>query len=156
MPSAPDELKCARPRILDAIMFENWIRFYFMEEESGDALRIKIPGERLELIKNLYPGLYPLAETLNNLPVEFETSRNAVINLLMNNREEAASAVNDIQNIFSSRDFQIQLQLFHTWLQTHTALLEQKFTDFGEWRDIFNEWSNSSDALKLTARSPQN
>ena len=59
--------------ILEAVMFENWLRFYFITEKlPADAapgtepdLALAVPDAAMERIGKLYPHLAPLAASVN-------------------------------------------------------------------------------------------
>ena len=60
-------------QVLEAVMFENWLRFYFYYRKAGRARRagrrgaafLAVPEKGMERIKELYPHLLPLAEDMN-------------------------------------------------------------------------------------------
>ena len=69
MPTPQEEFQNAVLRILETVMFENWIRFYFLtekldapvEEGAEKPLFVAIPEQGMQRIKELYPDLLPLA-----------------------------------------------------------------------------------------------
>ena len=54
--------------------------------------------------------------------------------------------------IFNSSTFQVQMQLFNTWVQMHEDQLERGFTEFGAWRKLFEEWRQSPGARELAEK----
>lgn len=155
MANVEEEIMNAERRILEAVIFENWLRFYFIREEAGNnpqaepALKIEVPLKNMEQIKNLYPGLLPLAERLNNMPVDFEISRKAVLDFALYNLESKTMPRRGLLEILESGNFQIQLQLFQAWLQTHEEELDSCILPFGQWLDRFYRWRREDGARKL-------
>ncbi len=149
-----DEVKL----ILEVVMFENWMRFYFIKEEETKSedgkedlvsLKMELPEKTLEKIKELYPDLYPLAKEINGRNIDFETSRTAVLAYIMEALDGTKMPKGEAQRALSSATFQMDLQLFHTWLQMHEAQLDQGFAPFDVWRDMFSKWKESPAALEL-------
>lgn len=163
MPAQQDEFKQGVNKILEVVMFENWLRFYFIVEKenpsgNGEAdsnaensLRIEIPEKSMEKIKELYPDLWPIANNMNNKNVDFESSRSAVLTHVLDNVDGKQLARGMAQTVFSSSTFQTDTQLFHAWVQLHEDQLDHGFLDFGTWRRLFQEWKNSPAAKKLVA-----
>lgn len=143
--------------ILEAVMFENWLRFYFISEkpEHGDALFLAIPEQGMTRIKELYPHLLSLAETLNGKELTFETSRSAVCTYVVTEVDGKRIPRNMSDTVFDSSTFQVELQLFNTWVQGHEAQLDEGFLEFGAWRNFFSQW-RSSDDVKEWALQMQN
>lgn len=154
MAQAREEFQKAVADILEVAMFENWLRFYFIKEEPGDEqkLRIELPQKSAEKIKELYPALWPLAEAMANRPVDFETSRRAVLSFILDHLDGVSMPRDMPQKVFSSQTFQTRLQLFHAWAQMHEEQLDRGFLEFGAWRDLFNEWLRSKGARELAQK----
>lgn len=149
-----DEVKL----VLEVLMFENWMRFYFIKEEpvatedgkeEAVNLKMELPEKTLDKIKELYPDLYPLAKEMNGRNIDFETSRTAVLAYVMEAVDGVKMPRGEAQRILSSATFQTDLQLFHTWLQMHETQLDQGFAPFDVWRDMFAKWKESPAALEL-------
>lgn len=156
MPREQEEFREGVDEVLKAVMFENWLRFYFLSEEKDVAgepiLRMELPEKSLAKIKELYPDLYSLAEKLNHKIVDFETSRSAVLAWVLDNLEGKKLLGGMTRIVIESLAFQVRLQMFHTWVQLHEDQLDQGFMDFGAWQKLFEEWAKSPAALELGAR----
>ncbi len=142
--------------VLEVVMFENWLRFYFIAEEDGkDALSITIPEQGVNRIKELYPHLYPLAESVNNKEVTFDSSRAAVCEHVLVEVDGKTIPKEMSNTIFDSITFQVELQLFNTWVQAHEEQLDESFLEFGAWRNFFSQWRQTDTvkdiALKMMA-----
>lgn len=163
MPKEQKEFREAVEQALEAVMFESWLRFYFIEEQpaepatadagapepAGERLVIRVPEKGMARISELYPGLLPLAESMNGHEVDFETSRRAVCTFVLGHLDGKTMPRDMAAVVFSSAAFQIQLQLFHTWLQMHEDQLDQGFQEFGAWRNLFAQWRETPGAREL-------
>lgn len=156
MPREQEEFREGVEEILQAVMFENWLRFYFLSEEKDDAgepvLRMDLPDKSLVKIHELYPALYQLAEKLNHKVVDFETSRSAVLSWVLDNLDGKKLPTGMTRMVLESLAFQLRLQMFHAWVQLHEDQLDQRFMDFGAWQKLFEEWAKSPAAIEFAAR----
>ncbi len=148
--------------VLEVVMFENWLRFYFIAEEEGkDALFIMIPDQGIQRIKELYPHLLPLAESVNNKEITFDSSRAAVCEHVLIEVDGKTIPKEMSTTVFDSVTFQVELQLFNTWVQAHEDQLDESFLEFGAWRNFFSQWRHTESvkeiAVKMlaTAMQPQ-
>lgn len=137
--------------ILEAVMFENWLRFYFITEKPGDEekekLFIAVPEQGMRRISELHTQLLPLAESLNGKEIDFETSRSAICTYVVTEVDGKRIPRNMADMVFASDTFQMETQLFNTWVQAHETQLDQGFLDFSAWKKMFAEW-RQSDAVK--------
>lgn len=140
--------------ILEAVMFENWLRFYFITETPSreDALFISVPEQAMARIGELYPHLLPLAENINGKEIDFETSRSAICTFVVTEVDGKRIPRNMSDTVFDSSTFQVELQMFNTWVQAHEALLDKAFMDFGAWRTAFAQWRASEAAGEWAAQ----
>ena len=166
MPEAQQEFRNAVEQALEAVMFENWLRFYFIEElppepgapagaadaGSPERLCIRVPEKGMARIKELYPSLLPLAESMNGHEVDFETSRRAVCTFVLGHLDGKTMPRDMAAVVFASATFQIGLQLFHTWLQLLEAQLDEGFQEFGAWRTLFAQWRATPGARELAEK----
>lgn len=141
----------ALQQVLEAVMFENWLRFYFITEqldapkdENGEEpLYIAIPDQGMKRIVELYPHLAPLAGSLQGKQVTFEESQRAICTYLAENVEGKTVTTQMANLVLNSQSFATELQLFNTWVQAHEDQLDETFSEFGTWRALFAEWRNS-------------
>ncbi|MDE7241953.1 hypothetical protein, partial [Desulfovibrio sp.] len=168
MPEAQKEFRNAVEQALEAVMFESWLRFYFIEElppepaKAGDGpgkapvdeerLAIRVPEKGMARIAELYPNLLPLAEGMNGHEVDFETSRRAVCTFVLGHLDGKTMPRDMAAVVFASSTFQVELQLFHTWLQLHEAQLDEGFQEFGAWRNLFAQWRATPGARELAEK----
>ena len=160
MPEEQNEFQGAVASVLEAVMFENWLRFYFISEkpeesapEDGEApLFMGVPVKGMERIAELYPHLLPMADAMNGKEVTFETSQRAICSFIAAHVEGKSIARESAAMIFNSASFQVQMQLFNTWVQIHEDQLDRAFTEFGAWRKLFDEWRQSPGARELAEK----
>ena len=167
MPQEQKEFREAVEQALEAVMFESWLRFYFIEElppeatkaegeaeaaDSAERLVIRVPEKGMARIAELYPHLLPLAESMNGHEVDFETSRRAVCTFVLGHLDGKTMPRDMAAVVFGSATFQIRLQLFHTWLQMHEDQLDQGFQEFGAWRTLFAQWRATPGARELAEK----
>ena len=141
MPEQQEQFQNAVFQVLEAVMFENWLRFYFITEKpdapagpDGEApLFLAVPEKGMERIKELYPHLLPLAEDMNGREVDFETSRRAVCTFVLDNLDGKSLPKDMTSTIFESATFQVQMQLFNAWVQMHESQLDQGFLEFASF-----------------------
>ena len=157
MPQEQEQFQKTVDQVLEAVMFENWLRFYFISEkpdapahEDGEApLFMAVPVKGMERISELYPHLLPLADAMNGKEVDFETSRQAVCHFVLEQMDGKTIPRDTAGMIFGSTAFQVRLQLFNAWVQMHESQLDQAFLDFGAWRKLFTEWTATPAAREL-------
>lgn len=156
MPAEQEAFHKAVDHLLEIAMFENWLRFYFIHEEDGQGsppvLAIRLPAKSLARIRDLYPALAPMAESLDGKPIDFETSRNAVLKHILMEVDGKGMPRDTASSILQSQAFQIKLQMFHLWEQMHEDQLDARFMDFGMWRDLFAQWLLTPGARKLATQ----
>lgn len=151
MPKEQEDFKYSVDKIIEAVMFENWLRFYFitpMQDEKDSVnddphLFMIIPEKAMEKIKELYPDLLPLATKLNHEELTFEVSQKAVCTYVVENIDGKIMPRDTAPSIMNSMSFQVELQLFNTWIQLHASQFEEGFADFGTWQTLFKEWKDS-------------
>ena len=150
MSQVPDTFLKSVDKVLEVVMFENWLRFYFIAPEEGEKLFIRIPEQGLARMKELYPHLCVLAENMNEKEVTFDSSRACVCDHVLLEVDGKSIPKNMSTMIFDSVTFQTELQLFNTFVQAHENQLDEQFLEFGAWRNFFSQW-RQSDAVKKMA-----
>lgn len=138
------ELASAISRIAKVVMFENWLRFYFIAEE-GETLVLRLPEKALQRLKESYPQYHELAEHLNNREIDHQTSMREVCLFVSGSFNDAPLPEGVLALVFDSKEFQMELQLFSYWVQAHEEQLDAAFLEFAEWLKAFDAWKNSDD-----------
>lgn len=156
MPEAQEKFQDSVNTALEVVMFESWLRFYFISEQDGEGdgpeLVIDLPEKSQKRIKELYPRLYPLAERLNGRSIDFQISRDSVLAFIGEVYAAKGWDNNQAQQVLQSQAFQTRLNLFHTWQQLHENQLDKGFAEFGAWRDLFKKWLESPGAKELSEK----
>lgn len=146
----PDFTK-AVDRIAEVVMFENWLRFYFIAEEN-DTLVLRLPEKAMEQLRKRYPGFYGLAEYLNNEEITHRSSMDAVCLFVAREMEGAVLPESVIGRVFDSPQFQVELQLFGSWVQSHEEQLDENFMEFSDWLSLFTAWKESDEVKQYAKR----
>jgi hypothetical protein len=144
------DLQDAVRQILEAVMFENWLRFYFIDGKEEGSLVVSVPEQGMARIREQYPHLAPLALELNGRAISFELSRRAVCSFILTRLDGRAFPRDTADLVLNSEDFQLEMQLFGSWAQGHEEQLDARFVDFAAWKRLFAEWRNS-DKVKAWA-----
>lgn len=131
-------------RIAEVVMFENWLRFYFIVEED-EKLVLRLPGKAMEQLKKRYPSLYDLAEMLNGKEVDHATSLKEVCLFVAGGCGGKPVPEGLAEKVFESSAFQLELQLFSYWVQGHEAQLDASFMEFAGWQREYEAWKQSDE-----------
>lgn len=138
-------------RIVQVVMFENWLRFYFISEEE-DTLLIRVPEKGMFMLQKHYPTFYGLAEGLNNREITHAASLNEVCLFVASEVSGNALPEALVSRVFDSPAFQIELQLFSSWVQNHESLLDERFMEFKEWLAQYDLWRKSDEVQACRKR----
>lgn len=162
MTQEKDSMPDAAERILEAVMFESWLRFSFLEEVPGEGpddaprLLIRLDEAARQRLAERESHLLPLARLVDGREASFENSREAVCRFVLEELEGKSIAQGTAAAVLDSPDFQFRLQLFNNWLQEQESILERTPHDFADWRVKFAQWRSRLDieAQTLAAVSP--
>ncbi len=165
MPEAQDKFQQAVKDALAGVMFENWLRFYFISEVEGEKdaegnprLSILIPEKGMEKIKELYPRMLSMAEDVNGKEASFATSQSAVCTWIACEIDGKSVQQGTSQALVNSRAFQTASTLFNIWVQAYEQQLDQQFLDFGQWVKLFESWRASDQGkdmeMKIEMQAP--
>lgn len=136
------EFASAINAVSEVLMFENWLRFYFIAEE-GDKLFLRVPETAEKRIREEYPHLFGLLELLNGREITYETSRDAVCSFVASDVDGSRMKSGNSEKVFDSSLFQFEMQLFNIWVQSHEEQLDKSFMDLRKWQELFAEWKRS-------------
>ena len=138
-------------QILEVIMFENWLRFYFISEAEGGGLALAVPEQSVARIREQHPRFMPLLEDLNGKEISFELSRRAVCSFVATRLDGKILPVNMADSVLDSAGFQLEMRLFNNWVQGHEEQLDATFLTFSEWMRLFAEWRDSEKVKEWAA-----
>ncbi len=128
--------------VAEIMQFENWLRFYFIQDE-GDDLVLRVPEPAREKITSQYAHLVPLLEGMNDAAMSYEKSLSTVCQFVVTTLEGKQYPSGVVGSVFDSPEFQKEMQLFQIWVQVHEEQLEQAPMEFGTWKNLFTDWKNS-------------
>ena len=165
MPEAQEKFQQAVKDVLSGVMFENWLRFYFISEVEGEKdaegnpkLAIVIPEKGMEKIKELYPRMLSMAEYVNGKEASFATSQSAVCTWIACEVDGKSVQQGTSQALVNSKAFQTASTLFNIWVQAYEQQLDQQFLDFGQWVKLFETWRASDQGkdmeMKIEMQAP--
>lgn len=143
----------AAESILEAVMFESWLRFTFLEEEPGEQpddeprLYVRLGDDDRQRLAQQEAHLLPLALMVDGQEAGFALSREAVCRFVLDELEGRTIPRGMAAAVLDSRDFQQRLQLFGNWLQEQESVLERSPHDFADWRIKFAQWRSRPDVL---------
>ena len=132
-------------RVAEVVMFENWLRFYFLSEEEDGKLFLRLPEKALRQLQDRYTDLYGLAEYLNGSEVRHEDSVKAVCLFVSGGLGGPALPDGMVADVFDSPGFHLELQLFGTWVQGHEDKLDEGFLEFSRWRELYAGWKETDE-----------
>lgn len=157
--------------LLEAIRYEHWLRFHFLEvpegvDEKGDVLAavLRIPASAAEASRRAEPHLAPLLEDLQGRDISMEGSREAVF------RHVALTVGEDpldptfgerLFHLVSDPDFRRGLDAFHGWVQelaNGEVRAAGKDGEEGEgappfavWQEAFRIWETEKAVRHVTS-----
>lgn len=139
------DFTAALKAIREVMMFENWLRFYFIAEQEGEEqkLFIMVPPQAEKRIREQHPALWVMVEALNNKEITPERSRESVVTFVSGELEGSAFKAGLAARVFDSSNFHLEMQLFNIWVQSHEEQLDASFVDFATWSEMFLEWRAS-------------
>jgi hypothetical protein len=139
-------------RISQVVMFENWLRFYFISEENDGRLFIRLPEKAMEQLRTRYSAFYGLAESLNNREIDHRTSMNEVCLFVAAEIDGRSASGQGVRQIFDSAAFQAELQLFSAWVQAHEEQLDEAFMEFADWLARYEAWKQTAEVAEYRKR----
>lgn len=138
----------AQKAILEAMFFENWLRYHFLVEDPDAEASLKIPEAAWKKIKAHTPRLELIARELDQKPVSFENSRAALLTFLAHWREEENASLSQCREILLDPAFQEELENQQTWLSLHQISLPS--LDFREWQHLYQTWKANTRLAEKT------
>lgn len=157
MPQEQERFQEAVNGMLEALMFENWLRFYFLQEEKRPGadepvLRVIIPEPAMQRIRDRFTAYVPMAERMNGREATLELSRDAVCDFIRTTYEGTLIPRGSVASYFDSHAFQVGMQLFNVWVQAYEELLDATFHDFARWCEAFRTWRASEHGREVENR----
>ncbi len=143
--------------ICQVFRFEQWLRFYFVEERD-DKLFLNVPEERMAEIKAAYPHLVELANIANGGEIDYQKSCDMVCAFVGAHIDGPKHSTALVTNILDSKGYQVEMYLFGLWIKGHEDFLDEEFRPFSEWEELYSGWRATEQvadyARKLMESSP--
>lgn len=141
--------------VTDACKFEHWLRFYFCKEDN-QKLYLKLSEELRTHLKKNYPELNKLALELSAQEITPEFSQRTLIQFISKEMEELGIKEQLIFSVLNSKSFEVEMGVFHLWVQAHEDQLDEKVFDFQDWMQMFEAWKRTEKGqhLLLSLGSP--
>lgn len=136
-------------RALDLVFFEQWLRFYFIEER-GEELFLSVPDDVCYACRLKYPDLCGLLEALNGRPLDHQATLAALGDIMLSG--QFALSGEDWAEILCGADFRITMQLMSYWVQDQEDALDSEVLPFGKWREFFISWREAPAMRDFAAR----
>lgn len=133
----------------ELILFEQWMRFYFIEEDGG-ILYIRMPQSVVDMIRHEYPALFPMVEALNDHPIDHQATL-AILSESMLNGDYALNS-EEWAEVLGGSGFKLTLTLLSTWVEAEEDSLDAEQLSFSSWLVRFEAWCASEAILDYAAR----
>ena len=127
-----DAMKEAMSALLDAVIFEQWVRFSWIEEDEEGDFCIQIPADTLGELGEDYPEYKGLLAQLNGTIVDADMACSAILGYAQ------AALGEKCMTILEHGDFQNMVGLFHQWLNDNVEKLDQEPLNFDQWCGLFH------------------
>ena len=127
-----DEMKGAMSTLLNAVIFEQWLRFSWIEEDEEGDFCIQIPEETVSELVEDYPEYKGLIAQRNGTIVDADMACSAVLGYARSSLGEQGLAV------LEHNEFQNMVGRFHQWLNDNVETLDQEPKNFDQWCALFH------------------
>lgn len=134
--------------------FEFWLRYYFAQE-GDDGLRLVLTPEQEMQMRRSFPDMWEMVERLQSEPLSPQLSQQAVGEYLQLYVDGKKFAPNTVSNVLDSKDFEVEMYLFDTWVELHEEQLMEKIYGFDWWMHVYGKWREGEGA-KHMAQSLKN
>lgn len=138
-------VKTAVRDIAEVVIFENWLRYYFVAEEGDEKLTLKVPEDTMAEIKDKHEHLYPVAEMLNNEEIDYQRSQEVVCSFVARQFDGSKYHTGAIPKAFDSSDLKVELHLFGLWQEAHQQRLDDERLNFEDFSDFFTKWRDTDE-----------
>ena len=132
-----DEMKGAMSTLLNAVIFEQWLRFSWIEDLPQFPQKgvlhfcFQFPAETGSELVEDYPEYEGLIAQLNGTIVDADMACSAVLGYARSSLGEQSLAV------LEHNEFQNMVGRFHQWLNDNVEALDQDPKNFDQWCELF-------------------
>ena len=124
-------MKGAMSTLLNAVIFEQWLRFSWIEEDEGRGFLHPDPCGDGQRTCEDYPEYEGLIAQLNGTIVDADMACSAVLGYARSSLGEQSLAV------LEHNEFQNMVGRFHQWLNDNVEALDQDPKNFDQWCELF-------------------
>ncbi|MBI9081462.1 MAG: hypothetical protein JEY79_17185 [Pseudodesulfovibrio sp.] len=139
-------IKNAIKDALEIFQFDQWLRFYFVEQK-GEDLWIDIPEDVMTQVREDYPALHRLADLVNNAKTDYKRSHENVCAYVGARLDGQKYEATVLPQVFDSPSFKLEMYIFNVWLKMHEPHLDEEYMTFNDWMEMYEGW-NSMDEVK--------
>lgn len=154
--------------LLEAIRYEHWLRFHFLDvpegvDEKGDILAavLRVPASAEETSRRDEPHLVSLLEDLQGRDISMESAREAVfrhVALSVGADPKEPAFGERLFHLVSDPDFRRGLDAFHGWVQELAngevradGEGSEEAPPFAAWQAAFRAWEEEKAVRHVTS-----
>jgi len=132
---------------LEIFQFDQWLRFYFVEQKEEENLWIEIPDDVMAQIKEDHPALHRLADLVNNAKTDYKRAQENVCAYVGARLDGQKYEATVLPQVFDNSTFKVEMYIFNVWLKMHEPHLDEEYMNFEGWMEMYEGW-NSMDEVK--------
>jgi len=132
---------------LEIFQFDQWLRFYFVEQKEEDELWVEVPDDVMAQIKKDHPALHRLADLVNNAKTDYKRAQENVCAYVGARLDGQKYEATVLPQVFDNATFKVEMYVFNVWLKMHEPHLDEEYMNFEGWMEMYEGW-NSMDEVK--------
>ena len=145
------DLKQALEDAMEVIMFETWVRHYFLTEKDG-KLFVDIPQDVQDDVESKHPHVAGLSALMNQDFIDQESSQRAVCSFIAARLDGTRYESNFMSHVLDHRNFKIESYVFNVWLRMHEQFLDEERKPFEEWKEMYENWRKMEQVAEYVAK----
>ncbi len=147
-------VKSAVKDAIEIFQFDQWLRFYFVKQD-GEELRIEVPDEVMNQIKEDHPALYRLADLVNDAVTDYKRAQENVCAYVGARLDGQKYEATVLPQVFDSPAFKIEMYIFNIWLKMHEPHLDEDYMNFAGWLEMYDGWNSMEEVKQYRAKLVQ-
>ncbi len=136
---------------LEIFQFDQWLRFYFVVEKD-DQLRIEIPEDAMQVIKELDAHLYRFADMVNNAITDYKRSQDNICAFVASRLDGQKYERTVLPQVFDNATFKVEMYMYNVWLKMHESHLDAEYVDFVGWKEMYDGWNSMDEVIDYRAK----
>ncbi|BCS88417.1 hypothetical protein [Pseudodesulfovibrio sediminis] len=144
-------IKNAVKDALEIFQFDQWIRFYFVQEKDNE-LFVDIPNEVMDTIKEKTPGLHPFADLVNNAVTDYKRSQDNVCSFIAARLDGQKYEATILPQVFDNATFKVEMYIFNVWLKMHEQHLDEESMTFDDWMEMYEGWNSLEEVAEYRSK----